>query len=105
MEKAGTLPPAFACRLDEWMQELIRRCRRERREERWLRLKFVQQDNVLRLECEAAGALPECKALQDAGAYLETADMGDSFFVAIEAGLPEDQRFERGLREMGGVKQ
>jgi len=73
--------------LDEWMQTLIRRCWDTQSEDRWLRLKFIQRKHTLRLECEAAGRLPETQMLQAAGTYLETESMGESFFMALETEL------------------
>jgi len=81
------LPPRLARKLDEWMQGLIRRCRSEEKEDRWLRLKLVQRGCILRMECEAAGHPPEYGELRAAGAYLESEDMGESFWLSLEAGL------------------
>lgn len=81
------LPPRLVRQLDEWMQNLIRRCREEAPEERWLRLKFHQRGHVLRMECEAPGSLPEVGGLRNAGAYLETQEMDESFWLTLEAGL------------------
>ena len=81
------LSPSLANRLDAWMQELIQRCRDEEKAERWLRLKFTQRGHILRMECEAAGSPPEYKELRAAGAYLESEELGESFYMALEAGL------------------
>ena len=84
------LPPRLARKLDEWMQGLIRRCRSEEKEDRWLRLKLAQRGSILRMECEAAGSPPEYGGLRAAGAYLESEDMGESFYLSLEAGLTSE---------------
>lgn len=81
------LPPRLARRLDLWMQDVIRKCRTEDQAERWLRLRLTQRGHILRMECEASGCPPESRELRDAGAYLEVEELGESFFMVLEAGL------------------
>lgn len=81
------LSPRLAGRLDVWIQELIQRCRDEEKTERWLRLKITRRGHILRMECEAAGSPPEYKELRAADAYLESEELGESFYMALEAGL------------------
>jgi len=81
------LPPRLARRLDQWMGNVIRKCRTEEQTERWLRLRLTQRGHILRMECEASGCPPESRGLREAGAHLEIEDMGESFWMALEAGL------------------
>ena len=87
MGEPDGLPPRLARKLDKWMRGLIGRCRSGEKEDRWLRLKLAQRGSILRMECEAAGSPPEYGGLRAAGAYLESEDMGDSFYLSLEAGL------------------